>query len=139
MELCFNVCIVELEQALALCFSKDSCLTNQRLAHGHQTNFQKLTNMFILYRNSIPVFFVSSFVCSVSVFRSCHQSCSVNKGVLKNFAKFAGKLCQSLFSDKIAGARTSFFNRKRLDDYFSIFYPRCFLSNVFFQLSLSVA
>ena len=32
--------------------------------------------------------------------------CSVKKGVLRNFAKFAGKhLCQSLFFNKVAGLR----------------------------------
>ena len=32
------------------------------------------------------------------------QSCSMEEGVLKNFAKFTGKhLCQSLFFNKVAG------------------------------------
>ena len=36
--------------------------------------------------------------------RSSHQKCSVRKGVLRNFAKFAGKrLCQGLFFNKVAG------------------------------------
>ena len=39
-------------------------------------------------------------------YRSSHRSCSVRKGVLKNFAKFTGKhLCQSLFFNKVAGLR----------------------------------
>ena len=39
-------------------------------------------------------------------FRSSHHRCSVKKGVLRNFAKFAGKhLCQSLFFNKVAGLR----------------------------------
>ena len=34
--------------------------------------------------------------------RSSHRSCSVKKGVLRNFAKFRGKqLCQSLFFNKV--------------------------------------
>ena len=34
-----------------------------------------------------------------------HQTCSVRKDVLKNFAKFRGKhLCLSLFFNKVAGA-----------------------------------
>ena len=38
--------------------------------------------------------------------RSSHQRCSIIKGVLINFAKFAGKyLCQSLFLNKVAGLR----------------------------------
>ena len=36
--------------------------------------------------------------------RSSHQSCSLRKGILRNFAKFTGKhLCQSLFFNKVAG------------------------------------
>ena len=38
--------------------------------------------------------------------RSSHQRCSINKGVLRNFAKFTRKhLCQSLFFNKVAGLR----------------------------------
>ena len=34
------------------------------------------------------------------------------KGVLRNFAKFTGKhLCQSLFFDKVAGGKSTFFYR----------------------------
>ena len=39
-------------------------------------------------------------------YRSSHQRCSINKGVLRDFKKFTGKhLCQSLFFDKVAGLR----------------------------------
>ena len=38
--------------------------------------------------------------------RSIRRGYSVKKGVLRNFAKFAGKhLCQSLFFNKVAGLR----------------------------------
>ena len=38
------------------------------------------------------------------IFRSSHQTCSIIKGVLRNFAKFTGKhLCKSLFFNKVAG------------------------------------
>ena len=41
--------------------------------------------------------------------------CSVEKIVLKNFAKFTGKhLCHSLFFNKVAGARPATFLEKRL-------------------------
>ena len=37
-----------------------------------------------------------------SDYRNNHRSCSLKKGVLKNFVKFAGKsLCQSLFLIKL--------------------------------------
>ena len=58
----------------------------------------------ILHRN-ITLKYISYFFLSVeqmSCFRSSHQWCSVKKGVLRNFAKFAGKhLCQSLFFNKV--------------------------------------
>ena len=40
---------------------------------------------------------------------SSHWRCSARKGVLKNFAKFTenSHLCQSLFSNKVAGLRLS--------------------------------
>ena len=39
-------------------------------------------------------------------FRSSHQRCSVEKDVLRNFAKITGKhLCQSLFFNKVTGVR----------------------------------
>ena len=39
-------------------------------------------------------------------FRSSHQRCSMKKGVLRNFRKFAGKhLWQSLFLNKVSGLR----------------------------------
>ena len=38
--------------------------------------------------------------------RSSHRSCSLRKGVFRNFAKFAGKhLCRSVFLNKVAGLR----------------------------------
>ena len=38
--------------------------------------------------------------------RSSHQRCSITKGVLINFGKFAGKhQCQSLFLNKVAGLK----------------------------------
>ena len=45
---------------------------------------------------------------------SSHLMCSVKKGVLRNFAKFAGKyLCQVLFYNKIAGPEPNNFIKKR--------------------------
>ena len=37
---------------------------------------------------------------------SSHQTCSIKKGVLKNFTKFTGKhLCQNFLFNKVAGLR----------------------------------
>ena len=48
-------------------------------------------------------------------FRSSHQTCSMKKGILRNFAKFTGKhLCQSLFFNKVAGLRYATLLKKRL-------------------------
>ena len=44
---------------------------------------------------------------------SSHQSCSIKKGVLRNFAKFTGKhLWQSLFFNKVAGAACNFIKKE---------------------------
>ena len=52
-------------------------------------------------------------------FRSNYQGCSVKKGVLRNFAKFAEKhLCQSLSFNKVAGA-CSCFKKETLAQVFS--------------------
>ena len=71
---------------------------------------------------------------------SSHQWCSIEKGVLRNFAKFTGKqLCQSLFFNKAGNLRpltliqketldrcfpVNFANflRTPLDDYFCLFF-----------------
>ena len=55
--------------------------------------------------------------------RSSHQSCSVRKGVLRNFAKFRGKhLCQILFFNKVADPEPATLLKKRL-------WHRCFPMN----------
>ena len=42
--------------------------------------------------------------------RSSHQSCYMEIGVLRNFAKFIGKhLCQGLFFNKVAGGGLQFY------------------------------
>ena len=46
--------------------------------------------------------------------KSSHQRCSIRKGVLRNFTKFTGKqLCQSLFFNKVAGLKNTFFTEHR--------------------------
>ena len=55
--------------------------------------------------------------------RSSHQSCSMYKGVLRNFTKFTGKhLYESLFFKKVAGLRHRTLLKKRL-------WHRCFPVN----------
>ena len=54
---------------------------------------------------------------------SSHQTCSVRKGVLRNFAKFTGKhLCQSLFFNKVADLGSATLLKERL-------WHRCFPVN----------
>ena len=49
-------------------------------------------------------------IYKVATIRSSHQSCSMKKDVLRNFAKSAGKhLCQSLILNKVVGV-SPFFN-----------------------------
>ena len=80
----------------------------------------------------------------------CHKSrnsrwrCSIKKGVLKNFAKFAGKhLCHSLFFNKLAGFRPGIFLKKRLwhkciPVNFRKFLWTPFLQNTFGRLSIVI-
>ena len=56
-------------------------------------------------------------------YRSSHHRCSVNKGVLRNFAKLTGKyLFQVLFFSKVAGLMSATLLKKRL-------WHRCFPVN----------
>ena len=51
-------------------------------------------------------FFLSDFLCQQKAVtnRGSHRTCSIKKGVLKNFGKFTGKhLFQSSFFNKVAG------------------------------------
>ena len=53
--------------------------------------------------------------CNLKTSRSRHPKMFREKGVLRNFAKFTGKhLCQSLFSNKVAGFRPATLLKKRL-------------------------
>ena len=62
-------------------------------------------------------------VTKTELFKSSHRSCSIKKGVLKNFAKFTGKhLRQSLYFNKAAGLRPATLLKKRI-------WQRCFLVN----------
>ena len=55
-----------------------------------------LTQFVFLYFYEITQWFQRSGIL-VYIFGSSHQSCSIKKGVLRNFTKFTGKhLCQSL-------------------------------------------
>ena len=48
----------------------------------------------------------SVFSLKKKKFCYCHRTCSMKKGVLRNFAQFKGKhLCQSIFFNKVAGRR----------------------------------
>ena len=52
---------------------------------------------------------------SFGQYRRNHQRCSVEKGVLGNFATFIGKhLCQSLFFNKVGGLRPAALSKKTL-------------------------
>ena len=56
-----------------------------------------------------------NFVYQLKNNRSSHRRCSVEKGVLRNFAKFTGKhLCQRLFFNKVAGLRPATLLKKKL-------------------------
>ena len=66
--------------------------------------------------------------------RSSHQTCSIKKGVLRNFTKLSGKhLWQSLFFNKVAGLRPATLLKKRLwHRYFPVNFVK-FLRTAFLQ------
>ena len=73
-------------------------------------------------------------------FRSSHQKCSMQIGVLRNFTKFIGKhLCQSFFFNKVPGLRPAILLKKRLwHRYFPMNFVR-FLTTPFLLTPLVVA
>ena len=59
-------------------------------------------------------FIAELYIVYLYSFRSSHQRCSIEVGVLKNFTKFTGKhLRQSLFLNKFAGLRPTTLLKKR--------------------------
>ena len=84
-----------------------------------QQNFSWLLNT-AMKRLSFLMEYGNRFDCFKGNARSSHRRCSVRKGVLKNFAKFAGKhLCQKLFFKKVVGRRPATLLKRRL-------WHRCF-------------
>ena len=77
-------------------------------------------------------FCVQQLRCS-PISKAVFQKCSVKNDVLKNFAKFIGKLLyQSLFFNKVAGLRPAILLKKRLwHRYFSVNFAK-FLRIPFF-------
>ena len=67
-------------------------------------------------------------------YRSSHQKCSIEVGVLKNLTKFTGKkLCQSFFFNKAAGLRPATIFKKRFwHRYFPLNFVK-FLRTPFLQ------
>ena len=68
------------------------------------------------------------------LYRSSHQRCSMQKGVLRNLTKLTGKhLCQTLFFNKVAGLRPATLLKKRLwHRYFPVNFAK-FLRTPFLQ------
>ena len=92
----------------------------------YKNNFEESTSVFAsvtadVYYCGIAVLEVSqNFLENIRVrvrftYRSSHRRRSIEKNVLKNFAKFTGKhLCQSLIFDKVAGIGPVTLLKKRL-------------------------
>ena len=82
-------------------------------------SFKDTLNFFIYI---LPInTFGNKFRLLLLRFRGSHWRCSVRKGVLRNFSKFAGKhLCQGLFFSKVAGLMPS-------DDCFATFLISLFM------------
>ena len=65
-------------------------------------------------------------------YRSSHESCSIKKDILKNFAKVAGKhFCQSLFFNKVAGL--NFIKKETVAQVFSYEFCEIFKNSFFIE------
>ena len=75
-----------------------------------------------------------------NAYRSSHWSCSVRKGVLRNFTKFTGKHpCQSLFFNKVAGQACNFIKKETLAQVFSCKFCEISKNNFFVEHVWSTA
>ena len=85
----------------------------------------------MLFQSMAKNKFAYSFI--VENIRSSRPEVFCKKGVLRNFAKFAGKhLCQSLFLNKVAGIRPATILKKRFRHrYFPVNFVK-FLRTPFF-------
>ena len=73
------------------------------------------------------------FACSL-LYRSSDRSRSVNKSVLKNFAKFTIKhLRQSFFFNKVAGGTFNFIQKETLAQVFSYKFCEIFKNTFFLE------
>ena len=88
---------------------------------------------------------VNTFQANIPfLYRSSHQNCSVEVGVLKNFPKFTGKhLRQSLFFNKVARAQAcNFIKKEALAQLFSCEFcenfKRIFLTEHLWRLLWSI-
>ena len=102
-------------------------LSNENIAKGLSvplSNFQKILHAEVSLKR----------VCVQN--RSCDQSCSMKKSVLRNFAEFTRKhLCHSLFLNKVAGLACNFIKKETLAQVFSCEF--CGISkNTFFTEQL---
>ena len=87
------------------------------------TNLKENTDDGVFFYKNCRLQVGNRMISEMLTFRGSHLRCSVKKGVLKNFAKFAGKgLCWNLFFNKAANLRPATLFKKRLQH-------RCFLVN----------
>ena len=92
---------------------------------------ESFSNIYNLSSFNSYVFSLFSFSFHVRIsyflltpYRSSYHRSSIKQGVFKNFAKSTGKhLCQSLFSNEVAGLRSATVLKKRL-------WHRCFPVNL---------
>ena len=82
----------------------------------------------------------SKDISQVPKYRTSHQRCSVEIGILKNFPKFTGEhLRQSLFCNKIAGLRSATLLKETLAQAFSYEFCEIFKNTFFHQTPLVAA
>ena len=100
--------------------------TDFTLVMAMKRKSESLIRMISLLSGTILTLW-SWFVQKVGFYSSSHQSCSIKKGVLRNFAKFTKKhLRQSLFFNKVAGLK-----KRDSDSVFSCEYCELSKNTIF--------
>ena len=78
----------------------------QNIPAAYESRYRELHFSILSWKYQV---FKKSYKTNDKISKSSHQTCSVKKGVLRNFAKFTGKnLCQRLFFNKVAGGACNF-------------------------------
>ena len=121
------MCIVKLIEELLQLLLKNVRTSQTSIISGSVVLFNIRTSWLL------NVAFNTNVIHFSMCYRSSHQRCSINKGVLRNFTKFAGKhLCQSFFFNKVAGRPATLLKKRLWHKCFPVNFAK-FLRTPFYR------